>query len=662
MSRYVFDIEGNELLKKCTRMWVLRTKNLDTGEKQRFLEGDLNWKKVFDEATLVIGHNILGYDVPLLEKLFDYKFPKTCKMHDTLIMSRVLDYRRFGMRGHSLEVWGIVKGFKKIDWRLRAEELGLCKSTDPKGAEFWQWHPEMDKYCERDVDLNELIYIEDLLPEFMNLKVLNPFIVPYMQAEHAATKWQTRAEWLGWPFDKEGAIKLFNRLDEEKTKIHNILYDRLGMKAVIVDRIPKSNPPEAQFKEPRWTKDGAYHSHTANWFDVEPVCGYDQETIDELNEEFGGNLTSRPIDGPYCRVQFEHLELTSSNDVKLFLYRNGWEPSEWNYKFNPETKKKEKTSPKIVEDDLELLGDDGKLYSDFLTISSRYNNLRTWIENVDDEGNLHGDSIVIGTPSMRTRHQIIVNVPSGDSPWGKEMRQLFTHPPGWKLIGADSSGNQARGLAHYLGDEEFIDIILNKDVHIYNATKLIGVLDDMGIEHNFTPESFRPKAKRILYAFLFGASGGKLWSYIFGAQDKHKGNKLKKGFLKAVPGFSELIEKLENIYGSTSQSGYGYIPSIAGNRIYVDSFHKLLVYLLQAMEKATCAAALMLAVEKLEEEGIPYRPLIHYHDEIDYATPEEYAERAAEIGAWAFREGPKLFDVTIMDGNAKIGDNWYDIH
>jgi DNA polymerase I-like protein with 3'-5' exonuclease and polymerase domains len=266
--------------------------------------------------------------------------------------------------------------------------------------------------------------------------------------------------------------------------------------------------------------------------------------------------------------------------------------------------------------------------------------------------------MLIGTPSMRARHNIIVNVPSTEAPWGKEMRALFTVPSGWAMIGCDSSGNQARGLAHYLGNEKFTDLLLNGDIHQYNADVLTSVLKNMGIDHVVK----RAQAKRILYAFLFGASGGKLWSYIFGAIETKKGKALKEGFLKAVPGFKNLIDKLETTYENTSERGEGYIPSIAGNRIYVDSPHKLLVYLLQSCEKATCSAALMLTVDRLEEAKIPYQPLIYYHDEIDFMVPEEYADQARLIGKQAFKDGPALFGISIMDGDGKMGKTWYDVH
>ena len=50
------------------------------------------------------------------------------------------------------------------------------------------------------------------------------------------------------------------------------------------------------------------------------------------------------------------------------------------------------------------------------------------------------------------------------------------------------------------------------------------------------------------------------------------------------------------------------------------------------------------------------------HDELQFIVPEEHAERAAELGVKAFQEGPKLFGITIMNGDSKIGKDWYDTH
>ena len=93
MMRILFDIETDNLLKDVTKMHLMWIIDIDTGDKQYFLEGDLRWKSVFEKATLVIGHNIIGYDLMVLRKLFNVTLPKDCGIHDTLVMSQVLDYK-----------------------------------------------------------------------------------------------------------------------------------------------------------------------------------------------------------------------------------------------------------------------------------------------------------------------------------------------------------------------------------------------------------------------------------------------------------------------------------------------------------------------------------------------------------------------------------------
>lgn len=647
MSRYVFDIETDGLLDELTRVWIIRTRNLDTGEKRKWLEGDLTWQKIFDEAVLLIGHNIIDYDFPALQKVTGYTLSRKVNIHDTMLMSQVLNYRRFGNDGHSMEAWGNSLGQPKMqhdDWSQYSEEMNIR--------------------CETDVDLNLRIY-EILLNEFKHVAQINPQIKHYMKAEHAVARWAALARHCGWPFDVKAANELFYKMKLELEAVRTKLQPLMGLKTVAVDKCKG----EVAVKKPRWTKKGFYDAHTANWFGIDPCSGFEGE--------------ERRIIGEYCRVEFKELDLDSVDDVKIFLFRNNWVPTEWNYKkvLNEETGRHEnvKTSPKITEDSLEVMHGDGKLYCDFLTTKSRYGILNTWIKNAKD-GILHGDCFTIGTPSMRSRHNLIVNVPKASSTWGKEMRSLFTVKKGWSLIGCDSAGNQARGLAYYINNEDFTKTLLHGDIHTTNAKILDDVLKGMKVswdsylissgikasEKHTLEEALavakRERAKRILYAFLFGASGSKLWSYCFDIFDQTRGNKLKTGFTKAVPGFADLLKKLENIYGATKKYGEGYIIGLAGNRIYVDSFHKLLVYLLQACEKATCSAAVMLTMERLEAANIPYMPCIMMHDEEDFQVPDEHREQAAEIGKQAFIDGPKLFGINIMDGSAKIGRNWYEVH
>jgi len=627
-ERLVFDIESDNLLDKITRVWLIRTKNIDTGERRAYLEGDLSWAPVFNNAELLIGHNILGFDLPALDKVLGFKLSGEVKVVDTLLYSQILDYKRFGMRGHSLALWGQYLRFPKIEF-----------------SDYSKYSKEMDVYCEQDVDLNERVYIE-LMEERTLLAKRKPEVIIYLAAEHSAARWNASANLYGWPFAKEEGYKVLERLTEVVERVQNALQVKMGHKAVI----PPADKKGGEILPKRMSRNsnGDLPQKVKSWFGLEEFdfCDFPEEEL--------------PIAGDYCRVSFEPLKLGYAADVKGFLFKQGWVPDEWNTKFNPETKRKEVTSPKITETSLEVLGGDGPLYREYSVASSRRNNLITWLSDIDEKDRVHGSAMLIGTPSMRSTHKAIANIPKGSSAWGSEIRSLFRVNEGWTLIGCDSKGNQARGLGHYLKDEEFIRVLLYSDIHDYNRKNMTSALRKMDV--GLTVE--REASKRIFYALLFGASGGKLWSYLFGKIDDKQGNKFKKLFFKEVPGFEHLIGKLESIYSKTKDSSVngGHIPSLAGNKIYVDSYHKLLVYLLQSAEKITCSAACYFLTESLKSEKIPYIPLIYYHDELDFMVPDAYTERAKELGKLAFKEGPKLFNVNIMDGDGLSGKSWLEAH
>jgi len=638
MKQLVVDIETDDLLANLSRMWVLCTRDIDTGEKRHWGPNDgLGWQDHLADADVLIGHNIIGFDFAALNKLYGWRPAERTAVIDTLIMSKWLNYRRFGMAGHSLARWGELLGYPKIEF-----------------SDWTQYSEEMLVYCEGDCELCSRVYAV-LAAEFGRVSKHNQYAKALLRAEHDAAQWAADAEVLGWPFDRDAAAELYMKIEERVTEISDKLEPMLGLKTIPVDM----KGGEVEVKEPVITKRGLYAKYIAEWFGINPV--------DALLPGFD------IVAGPYCRVKFEPRKLSSVQDVKDWLFGVGWHPTEWNTKFDPELKKTVKTSAKITADSLEFLQGDGEMYSEYLMLKSRRDIIRGWLSNCTFDGNcfrVHGTSNVIGTPSMRATHNIIVNVPRVTSKYGSEMRSLFRSLDGWVQIGADSTSNQLRGLCYYLGDEDYTKLVMTGDVHTYHENIVNDIIQQL---LNMPPSCTRDDAKRLIYALLFGCGDLKTALYTIHRPDEDAGKIIKSSFLTRVAGIDSLLRRLKaeskrNVFNGylegrrTGAYGYHYLNGLGGNRLYTNDSNTHLCYLLQAFEKATTSTAISWLRKALRDEGIPYVPLIYMHDEVQFMTPEMYADRARELGALAFKEGPKLAGVDIMDGVAKVGRNWKDCH
>ena len=165
--KWLFDLESDGLLAEATKLHCAVAKNLDTGEIVSFAPDtgasgtgcrDTGYRDTFDgllslleSATLLVGHNLVGFDLPLLKKLYP-KFNPSAEIRDTLVMARLMmpDTLEHDIRHklppklrakHSLEAWG--------------HRLGL-----PKGAhaDFSVYSKEMLTYCIQDVEVTHRLW------------------------------------------------------------------------------------------------------------------------------------------------------------------------------------------------------------------------------------------------------------------------------------------------------------------------------------------------------------------------------------------------------------------------------------------------------------------------------------------------------------------------
>ncbi len=125
--RLVFDIEANGLYWNVTEVYCIVAYDVETGAVHKFTpENILEGVELLFSADTLIGHNILKYDIPVLEKLYDRTY--SGKIVDTLIVSRLMypDVRQHPMGGNGLKNWGVFLGNNKIsfdDWSHYSEEM-----------------------------------------------------------------------------------------------------------------------------------------------------------------------------------------------------------------------------------------------------------------------------------------------------------------------------------------------------------------------------------------------------------------------------------------------------------------------------------------------------------------------------------------------------------
>lgn len=148
-------------------------------------------------------------------------------------------------------------------------------------------------------------------------------------------------------------------------------------------------------------------------------------------------------------------------------------------------------------------------------------------------------------------------------------------------------------------------------------------------------------------------------------KDAVLGQKAMDVFQESIPGLVKFREKTKAKWEETRRrfgSEWGHIRGLDGRILFVATAHTLLTAQLQSVEAITCKAAAVYLDMKLRQLELPFVWLLHYHDELAIACPEEYAEEIAEIAKEAFEEAPKWFGITIMNGDAKIGHNYADVH
>lgn len=619
-KRIAFDIETDGL--NATKLHSLVLHDLDSKQLLSCADQDgyaslADGVKLLKSARLLVGHNILKFDIPTIERLYSVKLK--AGVYDTLIAARTAypDVMLFDYTTNlPKNIWGR-HGLKA--WGLRIGELKSSFGEDDERA--WEsWSKEMQDYCEQDVRVTVALY-DWLQNEQLTTEAL--------KIEHTLARYLLAQETNGFPFNIDKAQELALHLEQEEARLLVELKSYFGM----------------------WVKRGEYVIPKTNRGRI----GDKKSTLFTIAKGCS-----------YCKMEV-HEYSGGPDQTKLALKRL--------YNWEPNIVKKRKRLKGEMEVVVEEEGTDEATLSklDFPAIPSliKYNNVRkirgmlekgknAWIKLYNPATNcIHGQVTQNGTVTHRATHQRpnISQVPSGKRPYGKEARELFYAPMGWKVVGTDASGLELRMLAHYMYPHDhgaYGNEILNGDIHTMNQ-KAAGLAS-------------RNLAKSFIYGFAYGAGAAKLGSIVDPTAEERQqailGNNLKNKFLKSLPALATIIEMCKE-----EATENGYVLSIDGRKTYVKSPHKALNCLLQSSGSIVVKKWITIIYEKLVKQyGAPswnglWTPLSYSHDDIIIAVRDEYVEEIQKIKLDSIKEAGVALGVTIrMDGESKIGTTWYEVH
>lgn len=576
-------------------------------------------------CDVLIGHNSIGYDFPLLKKLFGWEFKgkKVC----TLVMSRLLNPKRLvpfncpdkKAGPHGIKSWGYRVGRGK-----------------PDHDDWEQFSEAMLHRCSEDTEILELVYYA-LLEEAKGGKWKNAFLLSFKLFENLQ-----KQEDYGWLVDRPHMDFCISQLTNWIRRIDAVLTPNLPL-ILEIDETRKDG--EYNFVRKPFLKSGNHSESVCKWL-----------------LDAGIPLDASLVAGPFARIHFRPVDLNSNAETKDYLLSEGWEPLEWN--FNDAG---ERTSPKLSKDDPfeGVDGKVGKLVAKRVQCRHRRSTIEGLVNLIRADGRI-ASSVNTLAVTGRATHRNIVNIPKAGSFYGKQMRKIFTSKEGFVLVGTDSDSCQLRMLGGRMGSQAYIDALCNGDkskgTDLHSLTKQIGEIES------------RDLAKNVMYCLLFGGGDDKLGKT---AKKPGKGKELRAKLYNGFDGLGALMDSLMKEWRGTAKRRYnarfnrmeyfdGYITGLDGRPILVPFEHQLLVYLLQSDEAIMMAAAYNKFCKDLEKKytwGVDYGVVCWYHDEYTVECRKEIADEVRSIAENAIAWAGRFYAIPCPHvGQGAIGKNWYDIH
>ena len=419
---YVFDLETDGLYDEVTTIHCLVLHDLN--RDQTFTYGPDSIAAGLEHlatADVLIGQNILFFDIPVIRKLYPFYTFAAARIIDTLITTRLIwpkeklydmDTEQYTqvppkLRGSaSLKAWG----YRLSDYKISFKD-------------FKEYSEEMLAYCIQDVNVTTQLFkhTQKQTCSEAALKLEHDFAL--------AIEKQIRS---GFPFDVDACLDLVDDLRTKQATLEAHLKELFPPKKIETVFVPKvNNAGRGYVKGQPFTK--------------------------VMHEEFNPGSRQQIVD----RLQTKY----------------GWVPKKATLKGNPSVD--DDVLSALPYPEAKPLAEYMLIKKRLGQIADGNN---AWLKLVNDEtGCMHGDVVTNGCITGRCAHRNpnMGQVPAGYSEYGKECRGLFHAPDGWTLIGVDAKALELRCLAGYLAywdGGEYARVVTDEsiDIHTYNQ-EMFGV-------------------------------------------------------------------------------------------------------------------------------------------------------------------------------------------
>jgi len=600
-DRYlVFDLESDGLYDKVTKIHCIVIHDITAD--QTFSYGP---DRITDAiaylatADVLIGHNILFYDCPVLQKL--HSFDCKARIIDTLVCTRLiwpkeklydLDIEQYPqvpkeLRGSaSLKTWG---------WRLADHKISF--------KDFSEYSQEMLEYCQQDVAITTKLWghiSKENYPE------------PALKLEHdfaLAINKQIRA---GVPFDVDACLDLVDDLRAKKEQLESHL---------------KEIFPPIEHK---------------SWF------------VPKVNNTKRGYVKGVPFE----KTRLEEFNPGSRDQIiDRLKSKYGWQPEKTTEKGNPSID--DEVLEKLPYPEAKPLAEYMLIKKRLGQIADGNN---AWLKLVNhDTGRMHGDVVTSGCITGRCAHRYpnMGQVPAGYSPYGKECRELFHAPQGWDMIGIDAKALELRCLAGYLAlwdNGEYAKLVVNpeEDIHTINQQLfgvptrdiskrlLYGMLYGCGAVKAGTIIDPDEKNEEVL---------------------RKLGKTAIDSFMKGLPALKKLKQQIDNNIGTRGyligldKRILHCRSAFKGLNVLLQSAGAILMKQVVVNIHNNIESALTLP------HGAGWEQVLMVHDEVQLVCNPKYTTAIQEQAMLAFPQAQEFFGFRcLIEGDSRVGSNWSQTH